>query len=70
MFRVYSLRGVHRTVIAIGLRHRLGFGLELVRKGDVIKEGPGVVELVIPCSFHVLHCLYHTVKLLVPDQGE
>lgn len=34
---------------------RLGKSLEFFSEGDVVEEGPGVVELVVPGSFEVAH---------------
>lgn len=52
--------------VSIGLRDLF----ELVGKGFVVDEGPGVIEFVIPCALQVLHGLDELVELFVADEGE
>lgn len=44
--------------------------LELLRKGDVVEEGPRVVEFRVERAFQVAHRLYNTVELFVAHEGE
>lgn len=60
----------NRTVSAFGLGRSLRLLLELGGERDVVKEGPGVVELVIPGPLEVVHGLHHAVQLLVAHQGQ
>jgi hypothetical protein len=50
----------------------LGLGelLELFGEGHVVEEGPGVVELVVPCSFEVAHRRKEVEEFLVAHEGE
>jgi hypothetical protein len=48
----------------------LGECLELFRKGDVIEESPGVIELVIPSPFEVAHCEEKVLQFFVAHKGE
>lgn len=53
-----------------------GFGgcsrgpLELFGKGHIVEKGPGVVELVVPRAFQIMHGLEELGELLVSYQGE
>ena len=42
-------------VAAFGFCLGAGSGFEFFGEGDVVEEGPGVVEFVVPGSFEVLH---------------
>ncbi len=47
-----------------------GARLEFFCEGDVVEEGPGVVELVVPGSLKISHRLHHAVDFFIADQGE
>lgn len=57
-------------VAALGFCLGAGAGFEFVGEGDVVEEGPGVVEFVVPGPFEVSHGLDHAVNFLVADEGE
>lgn len=44
--------------------------LEFFGERDIVEEGPGVVELVVPCSFEVAHGGEHVVELLISYEGK
>lgn len=51
------------------LGDRLGLSLEFFRKGNVVEEDIGVVELVVPCALEILHCAKQVMQFLVTDEG-
>lgn len=48
----------------------LGRFFEFVGEGDVVEEGPGVVEFAVPRLFQIAHGAYHTVQLFIADQRQ
>lgn len=65
------MRGGERRTISTGrIRLSLSSSLELIGERFVVKEGPWVVELVVPCSLEVPHTRDHVVQLAVPDEGQ
>ncbi len=57
-------------VVAGGVGLGAGFDLEFLCKGDVVEEGPGVVEFMVPGAFEVAHGLHHAVNFFVAYEGE
>ena len=56
------------TVMAFCLCLSLRLDLKFVCEFDVVEECPGVIELMVPRSLKILHCLDHPQKLIIPDQ--
>lgn len=61
--------GLH-TVMALGLRLRLGTFLKFRSKRFVVEKGPRVVEFAIPGSFQISHCHHHILYFFVSYKGE
>lgn len=57
-------------IVAFGFCFGAGAMFEFFGEGDVVEEGPGVVELVVPGSFEVFHGLDHAVDFFIADEGE
>jgi len=51
---------------------RFGFCqcLEFFGEGNVVEEGPGVVELVIPCPFQIAHGREEVHEFFIAHEGE
>lgn len=43
---------------------------EFFGEGDVVEEGPGVIELVVPGSLKISHRLHHAIDFFIADQGK
>ena len=52
----------------VGFGEGGGGSFEIVCEGDVVEEGPGVVELVVPGGFEHLHGGYEFMQFFVPDK--
>ncbi len=44
--------------------------LEVVREGDIVDKGPGIVELAVECPLQISHALQDARQLRVADEGE
>ena len=60
----------NEMVIAFRFGHLLGGPFELFGKGNIVEECPGVVELVIPRLFKLLHGGDELVKFFISDERE
>ena len=58
------------VVVALGFGDGLSAPFELVGEGDVVEEGPGVVEFVVPRCFELFHGGNEFVEFFVADEGE
>ena len=52
----------------IGFGQCGGGSFEFIGEGDVVEEGPGVVELVVPGGFKHLHGWYELMEFFVPHK--
>ena len=68
--RCFPVIGRNGMVGAVCFGFGLGESLELIGKGDVVEEGPGVVELVVPGPFKVAHCREEIEEFLIAHEGE
>lgn len=59
-----------KLVAALCFCFGLGAGFEFFCEGDVVEEGPGVVEFVVPGSFEVSHGSHHAFYLFVAHKRE
>lgn len=57
-------------VIALRVGFGAGAALEVFGEGDVVEEGPGIVEFVVPGSLEVFHRLDHAFDFFVADERE
>ncbi len=57
---------VGAVCFCFGLREFLKF----VGEGHIVEEGPGVIELGVPCSFEIAHAREEFVKFFIADEGE
>lgn len=60
----------HNLVAHLGLGGGARGLFELFGKGNVVEEGPGVVELVVPSPFEILHGLEDAGQLFIADERE
>ena len=51
-------------------RGGLSATFEFFGKGNVVEEGPWVVEFVVPCRFELAHGGDQGVEFFVADEGE
>ena len=58
------------VVVALRLGDCLGPALEFFGELDIVEEGPGIVELVVPCCFQFFHRGDELVEFFVAHQGE
>ena len=56
------------TIVAFCFCLSLCPDLELIRERNVVEEHPGIVELMVPRSLEILHCLDHPWKLIISNQ--
>lgn len=64
---LFSHRYRH-TISAFRLCRSTRLAFEFGGKGDIVEEGPRVVELVVPCPFQILHRLQHPFELFITDE--
>ena len=55
---------------AFRFRDCLSLFFEFVGEWDIVEEGPGIVEFVVPCFFELSHGRDEFMKFLVTDEGE
>lgn len=57
-------------VLALCVRDFLCCLLKGIGKRDIVKEGPWIVEFVVPRGFQLLHGGNEVVKFFITDEGE
>lgn len=60
----------NQLISALGLCEFLGFSLEFLGKWDVVEEGPGVVEFVVPRALEIAHRREHILELFISYESQ
>ena len=55
------------VVVCLGFGSGCGFALEFFGEGDVVEEGPGIIEFVVPCLFEFAHGGEEVFEFFVAD---